>query len=48
MVNVAIGIVWQMSLIVLPIYFVIRAWRPGAIKPGRSDRHLHLPENQLA
>lgn len=31
MINVAIGIVWQMSLIVLPIYFVIRAWRPCGI-----------------
>jgi SSS family solute:Na+ symporter len=31
MVNVAVGIVWQMSLIVLPIYFVIRAWRPCGI-----------------
>ena len=28
MVNVAVGIVWQMSLIVLPIYFVIRQYKP--------------------
>jgi Na+/proline symporter len=34
MVNVAVGIVWQMSLIVLPIYLVIRQYTDLAISLG--------------
>ena len=30
--NVAVGIVWQLSLVVLPIYIVLRNWRlAGAV-----------------
>jgi hypothetical protein len=31
MLNVAVGIVWQLSLVVLPIYIVLQKWSWAAI-----------------
>ena len=45
--NVVIGVVWQTSLVVLPIYVVIRDWDLAAVAPGGRRAHVGTIEADL-
>ena len=47
LMNVAIGIVWQVSLTALPIYIVLRSWNAVWALLALGHRHVNHSQSQL-